>query len=287
HTLITIGLAILLSALFGIGYSITVTPNEKQAKLYDTSRRQDLSSIASGIDKYYGKKKELPKSLEALEEELSTSSNGSGNILLDSVVRSFYGMSIRDPQTNQMYELKYSDKTAKDYELCAVFGLSNKDSQNEKTSTSDTNPVDDLFPNIARPSSSLVRDIKHDKGRQCLKFSINDSVAKLESDYQKQATVSPSYKTAAQIRDVNRKSDLREVRSALEGYYNDNAKYPTALTVLTEGSTPYIKELPKDPSTNASYTYKAENGCYSLSAKLEDSKDIDSKDGVYSLTCAE
>src|SRR5438270_9959294 len=69
-------------------------------------------------------------------------------------------------------------------------------------------------------------------------------------------------------RDSQRKSDLRNIKTALETYYNDNNSYPTAGganctpsssgclgTVLTSGSTPYMKTVPNDPKGGANYTY--------------------------------
>lgn len=56
-------------------------------------------------------------------------------------------------------------------------------------------------------------------------------------------------------RDVRRKEDLNAISSGLEQYYNDNQAYPAAMADLTAGS--YLKEVPKDPRSNADYTYTA------------------------------
>src|SRR5487761_1459799 len=83
-------------------------------------------------------------------------------------------------------------------------------------------------------------------------------------------------------RDAQRKSDLRNLKTALETYYNDNSAYPTSLAPLTAGSTPHIKILPVDPKTKASYTYTPTSGCdnvttmcttYTLTVTLENTND--------------
>src|SRR3954468_8285820 len=69
-------------------------------------------------------------------------------------------------------------------------------------------------------------------------------------------------------RDSQRKSDLRNIKTALETYYNDNNSYPPAGGttcspdasgclggVLTAGTTPYMKTVPKDPKGTQNYTY--------------------------------
>lgn len=72
------------------------------------------------------------------------------------------------------------------------------------------------------------------------------------------------------VRDARRKSDLREIRTALQAYYNDNGRYPsiappcaadgnngcyvrsTSGTSWIPGLVPtYIKALPQDPLNTA------------------------------------
>ena len=53
-------------------------------------------------------------------------------------------------------------------------------------------------------------------------------------------------------RDARRISDVKQIQTALELYYNDAGKYPDALTFgqpLSSGSTVYMAAIPKDPST--------------------------------------
>ena len=109
-------------------------------------------------------------------------------------------------------------------------------------------------------------------------------------------------------RDSTRKSDLRNIKTALETYYNDSNSYPTAGgtscvpdaagclgTVLTTGTTPYMKTVPKDPKGGQSYGYDptpascATGACtsYTLTATLENSKDKDAgAGGVYTVNSA-
>jgi prepilin-type N-terminal cleavage/methylation domain-containing protein len=94
-------------------------------------------------------------------------------------------------------------------------------------------------------------------------------------------------------RDAQRKSDLRQIQNALEGYYNDNGEYPLstgssaynikdkALNVHLWGDqwAPYIAILPKDPSAASSdarkYIYISTNNNqgYRLYASLERASD--------------
>jgi general secretion pathway protein G len=58
-------------------------------------------------------------------------------------------------------------------------------------------------------------------------------------------------------RDARRKTDLDQLRTALEDYADDNNQYP-AESDMTCGSTalrPWIKEVPCEPGTTDSYLY--------------------------------
>ena len=102
-------------------------------------------------------------------------------------------------------------------------------------------------------------------------------------------------------REVQRKSDLKQISSALEIYYNDYGSYPIASngqilgcpiatptsTVctwgtgqFTDGKTVFLKTVPKDPTSNFSYYYRtvtvgggAKQG-FQLYAGLENSQDV-------------
>lgn len=71
-------------------------------------------------------------------------------------------------------------------------------------------------------------------------------------------------------RDVKRKSDLEQIRSALEMYRSDQAEYPLTLGVLV---TDYIPAIPADPSTGSYIYTPIQNGtvynAYCICAKLE------------------
>lgn len=95
-------------------------------------------------------------------------------------------------------------------------------------------------------------------------------------------------------RDAQRKSDLRQISTALRLYYNDKGGYPTnnssgqimgcgsAGTSLCDwntqwavGTTVYMSILPKDPLPNQSYKYTADsaNDSYTLFSCLENKSD--------------
>jgi Tfp pilus assembly protein PilE len=84
----------------------------------------------------------------------------------------------------------------------------------------------------------------------------------------------------ARGRDAQRKSDLKQVSSALELYYSDYNKYPDSVTwgtEFTDGSTVYFKALPVDPSSGQNYLYRVvdspSNQKYQLFARLENAED--------------
>lgn len=84
----------------------------------------------------------------------------------------------------------------------------------------------------------------------------------------------------SRARDATRKSDLRVIKASLENYYNEKGNYPAKLSDLTAGSTPYIKDLPKDPSTKTEYIYTTTGNppsSFVLQAKLENKNDKDLK----------
>src|SRR4030043_397290 len=97
----------------------------------------------------------------------------------------------------------------------------------------------------------------------------------------------------ARARDVQRKSDLDQVKKALRMYYNDYDGYPEASEgqiVACEGDETfawgsqfacgdmvYMKTLPKDPDPDANYTYEegATDQDFLLRAALENKSDSD------------
>jgi len=94
-------------------------------------------------------------------------------------------------------------------------------------------------------------------------------------------------------RDATRKSDLKQIGSALETYYNDVGQYPTGTGGLINGcsggsscawgdsftdsnGTNYMIEIPTDPRDNFSYYYSSADGSsYQIYARLENALDKD------------
>lgn len=83
-------------------------------------------------------------------------------------------------------------------------------------------------------------------------------------------------------RDAQRKSNLRQIQSALELYRADNASYPldtsnpfsTCQASFGAGSATYMKQVPCD-SNGSPYTYTSSGSTYTLIACLENTKDSD------------
>ncbi|MFZ1721173.1 MAG: prepilin-type N-terminal cleavage/methylation domain-containing protein [Microgenomates group bacterium] len=91
-------------------------------------------------------------------------------------------------------------------------------------------------------------------------------------------------------RDARRKSDLRNISTALELYYNDHKEYPTSSTggeiqgcsggsacswgsgFVDGNGTVYMVELPEDPS-EVDYYYTATPDEYQIYARLENTLD--------------
>lgn len=68
-------------------------------------------------------------------------------------------------------------------------------------------------------------------------------------------------------RDGKRKTDLEQIRSALEMYRTDEGEYPPSLLVLTPN---YMAVEPKDPlDPTRQYSYAREDDAYTLCAALE------------------
>jgi general secretion pathway protein G len=86
-------------------------------------------------------------------------------------------------------------------------------------------------------------------------------------------------------RDVQRKSDLDQIKKALRMYYNDFEQYPGpgSLTFEDEFKSGtdmvYMKYVPNDPDSDASYTYTPGSGTkpqdFCLTATLENLSDGD------------
>lgn len=81
----------------------------------------------------------------------------------------------------------------------------------------------------------------------------------------------------SRARDAERKSDLKNISTALRIYYNDKAGYPTTLSFgapLISGSTTYMEKVPDDPLTEQNYNYtSSDTDTFVLSACLENASD--------------
>ena len=94
-------------------------------------------------------------------------------------------------------------------------------------------------------------------------------------------------------RDAQRKSDLRQIQSALELYRSDQGAYPATNILSTcgtgvslgSGSTIYMQKLPCDPSTGSPYPYALTATGYTLYACLENGNDSQ-KDSSNNATCS-
>lgn len=83
-------------------------------------------------------------------------------------------------------------------------------------------------------------------------------------------------------RDAQRKSDIKQVQSALELYRSDSGNYPTTIQFptygnsLVSGSTIYMQKIPAEPNINYNgynYSYISDSSTYTLAACLENSSD--------------
>lgn len=93
-----------------------------------------------------------------------------------------------------------------------------------------------------------------------------------------------------QSRDTRRKSDLKQIKTSLQLYYNDNKSYPNNDTWITNatawfgigGGGPdlvpsYIKSMPGDPDSTKTYDYRdssttggcTDNQSFALRARLD------------------
>ncbi len=90
--------------------------------------------------------------------------------------------------------------------------------------------------------------------------------------------------TRSRGRDAVRKSDLKNIQTALRMYYNDNGEYPTDLDFGVEfssGDSVYMNEVPNDPLYNSTdetspeynYTPNSEDDTFILKACLENKSD--------------
>lgn len=77
-------------------------------------------------------------------------------------------------------------------------------------------------------------------------------------------------------RDARRISDLRQVQTGLELYYNKHGIYPSTsdwptLQSTLKGDSLGISNVPDDPSSGKHYQYASDGASYVVAANLEDS----------------
>lgn len=74
----------------------------------------------------------------------------------------------------------------------------------------------------------------------------------------------------AKGRDAKRISDMNQIRTGLELYFDDNNTYPASITELAPATgNKYLQKVPTDPLPGRSYTYCASGTQYQISAQLE------------------
>lgn len=94
-------------------------------------------------------------------------------------------------------------------------------------------------------------------------------------------------------RDRQRKSDIRQIRAALEMYRSTQRIYPASLysnpcptpSVLSDGITVYMLQIPHDPLTKDCYVYTLGASSYTLYACLENRSDPE-RDAAAQAGCA-
>jgi len=92
-------------------------------------------------------------------------------------------------------------------------------------------------------------------------------------------------------RDAQRKSDLKNVSTALRLYYNDNSRYPDSISFGSAwelNDISYMKIVPDDPlspNQSYSYTYDALEDTFELRACLENKSDMSCEAGEDLGTC--
>ena len=99
----------------------------------------------------------------------------------------------------------------------------------------------------------------------------------------------------SRARDAERKSDLKNIQTALRLYYNDNNRYPVSLNwgspfTSLDGNTIYMSTLPEDPLPSQTYFYGlgTDTDTYTLAACLEntsDSQGVPAQSSLFSFNC--
>lgn len=95
-------------------------------------------------------------------------------------------------------------------------------------------------------------------------------------------------------KDAERKSDLKKLATVLEDYATDHKCYPNEALGLNVLAPKYLPQIPKDPKTKQSYTYKCKNngdcssgaGCtkFAIFTTLESETGTSYEQGNYVVT---
>lgn len=100
-----------------LGFLASGSPKTQRMRSFDNTRANDLQSLSNCIDTYASERKALPESLDDLAEDSSYT----------------YCSTKTDPETGASYEYRVTNKSYKsgrvtkgDFELCAVFSLDSK-----------------------------------------------------------------------------------------------------------------------------------------------------------------
>ncbi len=75
-------------------------------------------------------------------------------------------------------------------------------------------------------------------------------------------------------RDLQRKSDIKQIQSALEQSYRDNTVYPSSLPLLASPK-PYLNQVPTEAvDSTHQYLYVPSTNSYCLFAKMENAANV-------------
>lgn len=88
------------------------------------------------------------------------------------------------------------------------------------------------------------------------------------------AVGSVSYQRAVKLsRDSKRKTDLEQIRQALETYRSENGTYPASDSWDVDLESGFITVMPEDPDNPYTYSPNGASTTYSLCATLESTTD--------------
>ena len=96
----------------------------------------------------------------------------------------------------------------------------------------------------------------------------------------------------SRARDAARKSDLKNIQSAMRLYYNDKGAYPATFNLFgskwNDGTTVYMERVPQDPLPDQCYTYNRpvlDSDSFSVIACLENKSDKQGSAPKVALVC--